>query len=45
MLIYAEEIANRRDCDAFNDTEIFSILATAAKTLSGGRHEAGSRTG
>jgi hypothetical protein len=34
MLIYAKEIADRGDCDAFDDAEIFSTLATAAKALS-----------
>jgi hypothetical protein len=34
MLIYAKEIADRGDCDAFDDVEIFSTLATAAKALS-----------
>jgi len=34
MLSYAKEIDARGDCDAFDDVEIFSTLATAAKALS-----------
>jgi hypothetical protein len=41
MLIYAKEVADRGDCDAFDDAEIFSTLATAAKACPGGRREAG----
>ena len=35
MLIYAGEIAERGDRDVFDDVDIFPVVATAAKKLSG----------